>query len=1599
MNRPLLKWGLLFAAAVLVLATLYYDNLPRNIHQHETIVLGADRLAPGSQAALRVIVRDMHDAAPLAGATINVALQAPNDQPPLPLYTGTTDANGSANVSFRVPDNLAPDQKLIVETQSPLGSDRLQPPIKIERDYRILLTTDKPLYQPGQVIHLRALALSAFDRKSAANQAIEFFIADGKGNKVFRQTLTTSDYGVASTDFQLANEVNTGAYKITAQISSTQSEKTVTVEHYVLPKFAVKLSTDRSFYQPGQPVRASLNANYFFGKPVSRGQVTIEGYTFDVERTVTFKTQGTTDVNGNFEFEFNLPAQIVGTELDKGLGRFYLQASVIDQAQHSETSNLSLPVSSSPIVIRAIPESGQFRPGVENIVYVLTSTPDGAPIETDLAVNFIDPVQTITAHTDPYGLVEVRYTPRNSRQNFGVEARAANGAHAVQQFKLDGDPFGSTILLRPARPIYRVGDTMPLTILTSQSSGSVYLDMVRAGQTVSTRSVEIKEGRAEVAVDLTPDLDGTLELHAYQLLRDGHISRDTRLVIVDAAADLDVDLKADRDVYRPGDQAGLDIAVRRANGSGAPSAVGLAIVDESVFALAEQDPGFAKLYFLLEQELLEPKYDLHGFSLIGSVRNPSTDDPILRDAQATAARASLAEALPANIGFSMLLNSHDDIIQRAYRTQQTYFAALNETLLLASVVMAGVIAWYAGQSLHERRRLGRSIVFTIVGSVLVIALLQSASYRYNWVILIGLGLSIPIGLLTLIVLAAQRKDRSLRRAVGLLVLYIVVALAIGFTGARSGFGGFDMEWFALAGVGLVALSFALLLVGEVTGGCGTSAISMLLVIVLIWSSGCAPASMPSAAPRELAAQLTQPALDRVSQTTSATTTEQPRLRQYFPETLLWRPDAITDENGRLHVDVPIADSITTWRMTALASSRDGRIGSATGGLRVFQDFFIDLDLPAALTVGDEVAIPIGVFNYLPNQQTVRLEVAPADWFELLDEPTKEMNIAANDVNVAYFRIRAKAFGSRPFKVTAYGSQMSDAIQKMVRVAPDGRPFTFAQSDRLNANTTIQRTINIPAQAIPGTQAITVKIYPGIVSQVVEGLDSILRMPNGCFEQTSSSTYPDVLVLDYLRATNQASPEVQMKAEQYINLGYQRLTTFEVPGGGFSLFGHPPADRMLTAYGLQEFGDMQRVHDVDPELIKRAAEWLMAQQQADGSWANDDGLHHENTWRNLKNDRLPITAYVVWSLTDAGFGRDPRVQRGLNYVRAHVAEATDAYVLALTANALVAVDRAASGEGTVQIDSSAQAALDRLAEMAQSNDQAAAWSSGVATYMGSTGRSGSIETTALAALALLRANAHPQLANEALTWLVQQKDNFGTWYSTQATVLALKALIQSVRSGAENVNATVTVRLDSGQPRTIQVTRENFDVTQLLAFNDLPAGQDHTIEISTSGEGNLTYQIAGSYYLPWSEVPSSAEKVEPVTIDVKYDRSQLKVNDSVKVNVTVRMNQPDAQAESALIDLGMPPGFTVQTEDLAALIAKDKDGPADSAGATIQRYELTGRQVLVYIGNLSGAQPLTFSYQLKAKFPLIAQSPASSVYDYYNPDVAGEARPQVLTVNP
>jgi uncharacterized protein YfaS (alpha-2-macroglobulin family) len=356
----------------------------------------------------------------------------------------------------------------------------------------------------------------------------------------------------------------------------------------------------------------------------------------------------------------------------------------------------------------------------------------------------------------------------------------------------------------------------------------------------------------------------------------------------------------------------------------------------------------------------------------------------------------------------------------------------------------------------------------------------------------------------------------------------------------------------------------------------------------------------------------------------------PRVRSYFPEALYINPEIITDKDGLASISIPVADSITTWRLATMASTVHGALGSSTASLKVFQDFFVDLDLPVTLTQGDRVSIPVAVYNYSGARGDVSLRLHEDDWYSLVDDNSdKAVAVDSGGVGGSQFTLEAKRIGKFKLTLSAQmngGSNRADIVVREIEVVPNGREQSQVFNGRLESS--VQRDVSFPADSIPDASKIFVRLYPGPLSQVIEGMDGILRMPGGCFEQTSSSTYPNVLAVDYMKRTKKLSPEIHAKAEGFIANGYQRLLTFEVPGGGFSWFGNAPANKILTAYGLMEFYDMSRVHDVDPKLISRTQEWLVEQQQAEGSWKPDASFINEGATNRYNSDVLQITAYIA-----------------------------------------------------------------------------------------------------------------------------------------------------------------------------------------------------------------------------------------------------------------------------------------------------------------------------------------------------------------------------------
>ena len=122
-------------------------------------ILGQQSYLTGGQAAVRVIVTDSKNE-PIAGpSSVRIELSPEGRKKPRVLFTGRLNARGTTEAQFRFPAGLVGSYPLRYVAETPIGSAEFTQQVRLEDKVSILLTTEKPIYQPGQTIHVRALAL------------------------------------------------------------------------------------------------------------------------------------------------------------------------------------------------------------------------------------------------------------------------------------------------------------------------------------------------------------------------------------------------------------------------------------------------------------------------------------------------------------------------------------------------------------------------------------------------------------------------------------------------------------------------------------------------------------------------------------------------------------------------------------------------------------------------------------------------------------------------------------------------------------------------------------------------------------------------------------------------------------------------------------------------------------------------------------------------------------------------------------------------------------------------------------------------------------------------------------------------------------------------------------------------------------------------------------------------------------------------------------------------------------------------------------------------------------------------------------------------
>jgi hypothetical protein len=1620
-------------------------------------VLGQQSYIAGTQAAMRVIVdNSSRDGvpAPIGQGTIRIELIDSNhglDKTPLLLFAGSLDRRGSVDAEFRFPAGLTGSFPVRFTAETPLGEVETTDTVQLEDQVSVLLTSEKPVYQPSQTIHLRALALNRADHRAVAERALTFEVEDPRGNKVYRSAAPTDSFGLASAEFTLADEVNLGAYHVRVRMGDTKdsaAELTVNVARYVLPKFRVAIDFDakdgkqKLDYRPGEHVTGSVKANYFFGKPVANATVAIKASAMDVELFDAATLEGRTDGEGVYRFDFVLPQFFAGDEARHGAAPVAVEATVKDVAEHAEAGGASITVSETPLLLTAIPEGGELVHGLENEVYVLASYPDGTPAKADIKARIGRVRQSTT--TDESGIATIQVPGNEANNVLQLDADDRKGNRASQSLTLEMRAGDDQILVRTTHAVVRPGERIEISVVSTRQSGAAYIDLVHEGQTILTRDVDLENGKAELNVTATPAMSGTLTVTGYLIGRNSREVADQRLLFVQPAEELHIDAATDASSYLPGGEARVHFQVTNQKGEGVSAALGLEVVDQAVFALAEKQPGFAKVFFYLEQELMKPRYEIHSLSSTEIVEPPEGESSESHESAArvlfAAAQTVTSHTLDSEAGHVLPETRTADYQQRYRNALVEYvrelatkipdlrvgenvsseFMALKDASghsprdawgtqlrIEPSVWFGGNYHWYVIHSAGPDRAFNTgddlsvwlepqsgaaspSGAFTQRGGTITVRMEHDHGANDGLGEIVGTvidpsGAIVPKAHIQIVRSEDGKSREGTADAAG---QFAFSALPPGHYTVHIDFPGFEssVRAISLAARDRAALS-AVLDVGAVMEEVTVTAAAPA---VETDSAGISDDFANAEVIRDMrvtgrnivdSAQLQGKAAMPVAGAVAGDSKDSPsgHIRSYFPETLYINPEILTDGNGKASIEIPLADSITMWRMAMFASTRSGSLGTGTSQIKVFQDFFVDLDLPVTLTQGDKVSIPVAVYNYADHGGNVDLKLEQEDWFSLDSAEKQTVPVAAGQTAAAQFTIEAKKIGK--FKLTLTGrmddgSQREDTVVREIEVVPNGEAKETVFNGRLDKE--VRQTVRFPDSAIPDASKIFVRLYPGPLSQVIEGMDSILRMPSGCFEQTSSSTYPNVLALDYIKRTNKLTPEVHAKAEGFVATGYQRLLTFEVPGGGFSWFGSAPANKILTAYGLMEFHDMSRVYDIDPEVIARTREWLIRQQQPDGSWKPDTQFINEGATNRFNTDALRITAYIAWSLESAEY-KGPAIDKARHFIADHLDGKMDAYTLAVVANFAV--------EDSKDSDL-AHRVLEMLRDAAVEKGDTISWTA-ADTSVYATGDSAAVETTGLAVQAFLKAGGYSDAVGKALAWITSKKNGDGNWGTTQATIMALRALVEASEESGSDAHGVVEVMLNGTKVENLEINRDNNDLLQQFALAPASAKGDNEVEIRFSGDGGMAYQISGQYFVPWKE----ADSAEPLAIAVKYDRTRLAQDQIVTSTAAIR-NNTEKTANMVMVDLGIPPGFDLLSEDLQEMVQKT----ANAKSGRLEKFSMTATQAILYFDSIAPHDSFQIHFRLQAKYPIRAQDFSSRVYEYYDPSVTATTKPVQFVVS-
>jgi len=1351
----------------------------------------------------------------------------------------------------------------------------------------IFLTTDKPIYQPGQTVHTRVLVIRG-DQVAQGSKAI-FEVKTPEGDLVLRKDTLLNEFGVASFDYPLSDQLPLGNYEMKVVVDGQEAVRNIKVDEYVLPRFEINVGDMKAWYTSSESIDGYILAKYFFGqRVVGTADLEINLFTGDGWVNIDNFTEMAL-VDGVYEFyvdNYELGSAVEnmfpGDSPDSVLLEFNF--TVTDTGDHTEHESYIVTFAKQPIVVTALADANVV--GQTSTYYVVARFPNGAPVDGAEVEYWIDDDEkgSKTITTDDRGIAAIKFTYREDKDYLHIR---------VAKDEYDG---GTDLALEesgglkviPDKTTYQVGEVAHLSIFYGGNGATdlVYYDVVADGFTVLTGHLSMKGEKATLDIPVTSDFGRISSIRVYKVEQNFNIARDVAMIGVAKEGDLDIEITPTKDIILPQEDVSIEVRVTR-DGNGVASVLGVSIVDNAVFELGSRFTGFEEVLAGLLPQYSDPIYQFMGYIFVGDTPLPAE----------SLSEWQKIEAAPIETTAKAQGEDAADLQDRAVVAYWTIVAALGIIALVAMAVM--------GPKSKKAR-------VTAVATMLLVVAFSAA----------------------FVAMTNDPEDDFGQ-----------------FNQGVDDFGGGRMaeegdEW-AMDGGGFNPVDD------------------------LNWKGeGEAPPLSGG-----LNVGYTVPSKPSIT-------------RQFFPETWTWIPVLPTGPDGKATIDLVAPDSITSWDVGVIASTKDAKVGVGHQNITVFQEFFIEPDLPAKAFLGDTFPLKVQVYNYGdPTDVNVTLETA--DWYDIAGERVDTVNLTTGEVGSVEFTIELTKVGVHDLEVTGESLSFIDNVIKPLRVKPVGQKVTELNQGRLSTGDDISYDLTLLPELIENSENAWVKLQGGVEAAVLEGADSYIHFVSGCGEQSMSTLSIDVLAFRTVREGDLDEArllELEMIVNQGINHELQYLLKAD-NGEGRGIVWFPDDEDVhiwLTSWGVITFKDAQLAgFTVDDKIITDMQDWLLSQQKSDGSWEFPSwGLYEFNNPK-LEQKRVATTAYVAHSLLYSGISPDDdAIKDAVAYIEANVEKTDnwdDPYVLALALKVLAATGQ---GRSTLATD-----IADQLHELRQEDNGTVYW--GTTTNMISNdhfegfdmfdmgrGNPGfNIEATGYAAQALHLAGSYGNDVDGALKYLLDHRSSLGGYFSTQDTVVAFQTIYE-VSTKQAPVDIEVEILVNGELAWTQSMDETNRDLTYLFDLRPLLEDPTTSVRLRASGEGFVMFQVFLEQWVPWDDTPSE----EPLMLEmVWYDVHRVGVWETVIVDVT---NHREFSMQMVLVELVAPVGMEFDTEVLEDLLDMDK----------VDNVEFEDDVCRLYIVDLESDETIHFEYVLQGTVEANVTVAGNRVFDMYNALVEMEVAP-------